>query len=101
MIPDKLSKRDDRAILRAYRSGILTQFPNPQRQNCPGRDTLRMIATKRISMRDPVLDHVSQCSPCFAELTETRRLLRRQKVLWASGTAVAALVLVAVLAGLL
>jgi hypothetical protein len=100
MTPDKLSKLDDRAILRAYKSGILTQFPNPKRQNCPGRDTLRMIATKRISMRDPAIDHVSQCSPCFAELTEIRQLLRRQKLLWASGAAVAAIVLAAVLAGL-
>ena len=96
MIGDQLSKQEDRVLHRALESVVRTQFPNPRRNECPGPQALRAIATKRISMRDPALAHVGKCSPCFSELMDMRRAIHRRNVLWKAGSAVAAvLVLVA------
>jgi hypothetical protein len=79
MTDDRMSKRTDRSLNRAFESVVLTQFPNPERNDCPGIGTLRQIAKKRISMRDPVIAHVGKCSPCFADLGRIRRTARRNK----------------------
>lgn len=95
---NKLSRREDRALLRALREVVLTQYPNPERNGCPGTAVLEAIATKRISMLDPAHEHVGSCSPCFKELTDLQRTLhRRNALLWAVATAGAALVVFAVL----
>jgi len=96
---DHLSKRDDRTLHQTLESVVLTQFPNPERKGCPGTAVLRTIAKKRISMQDPALDHAGRCSPCFAELTEIRSSIHKQNVFWITGTAAAAVVLLAVLLG--
>ena len=94
---DKLSRREDRALLKALRAVVLTRFPNPDRKDCPGTPILQAIATKRISMFDPAHEHVAGCSPCFKELTEMRRALQRRKILvWAMGTTGTAIVIFAV-----
>jgi hypothetical protein len=99
MMGDHLSKREDRTLHRTMESVILTQFPNPERKDCPGTPVLLTIAKKRISMTDPALDHAGRCSPCFAELTNIRRAIRKQNVAWITGTAAAAVILLAVLLG--
>jgi hypothetical protein len=99
MMGDHLSKREDRTLHRTMESVILTQFPNPERKDCPGTPVLRTIAKKRISMKDPALDHTGRCSPCFTELTDIRRAIRKQYVAWITGTAAAAVLLIATLLG--
>jgi hypothetical protein len=94
MMRDKLSKREDRALHRALASVVLTQYPNPERKNCPGTPVLRAIATKSIPMRNPAHEHVGACSPCFSELTDIRRTLHRRN-LWAMGTTAAAVLILA------
>src|SRR5881296_2308545 len=97
MMRDKLSRREDRALLRALRELARTRFPNPDRKNCPGTPVLHAIATKRISMWDPAHEHVARCSPCFKELMEMRRTLERRKIfLWAIGTTATAIVVLGV-----
>jgi hypothetical protein len=97
MMRDKLSRREDRALLKALRAVVLTQFPNPDRKDCPGTPILHAIATKRISMFDSAHEHVGSCSPCFKELSEIRRALQRRKIfLWAMGTTGTAIVVLAV-----
>jgi hypothetical protein len=59
---------------------------------------LRQILKKRISMRDPAVDHVGSCSPCFSELTEMRQALDRRNLVWAMGTAGAAVLVLAIVA---
>jgi hypothetical protein len=93
MMPNKLSKRQDKALHKALASVVLTQFPNPERTDCPGAEVLRAIATKTISMRDPAIEHVGQCSPCFAELTQMRQALHRRKVVSATGTGATVIIL--------
>jgi hypothetical protein len=99
MMRDKLSKREDRVLHQALASVVLTRFPNPQRKDCPGPSVLRAIATKSIPMRDPVHDHVGSCSPCFSELTEMRQALYRRNLMWAMGTAGAAVLVLVVFVG--
>ena len=97
MMRDKLSRREDRALLKALRELTRTRFPNPDRKNCPGTPVLHAIAMKRISMLDSAHEHVARCSPCFNELMEIRRTLQRRKiVLWAMGTTGTAIVALAV-----
>src|SRR6266446_5696241 len=75
MSEDHLSNRQIRALERAMARVVMTQFPNPERKGCPGATVLRAIATKRICMRDPAIEHVGRCSPCFRELTAMRRAI--------------------------
>jgi hypothetical protein len=97
MTRDRLSKREDRRLHQALASVVLTQFPNPERKDCPGTPVLRAIATKTIPMRDPVHEHVGSCSPCFSELTEIREAVHRRNVMWTLRAAGAAGVALAVL----
>jgi hypothetical protein len=97
MMRDKLSKREDRALLRALREVVLTHYPNPERKECPGTAVIRAIATKHISMLDPAHEHVGSCSPCFKELTEMRQSLHRRNIfVWTMATTGAAIVILAV-----
>src|SRR2546426_7763762 len=59
MMRDKLSRREDRALLKALRELTRTRFPNPDRKNCPGTPVLHAIATKRVSMLDSAQDRKS------------------------------------------
>ena len=97
MIGDQLSKQEDRELHRALESVVRTQFPNPRRNDCPGIETLRTIAQKRISMRDPAIDHVGHCSPCFSELTDIRQAIRRRNLQWKAGGVAAAVLVLALL----
>jgi hypothetical protein len=87
MSEEKLSRRQDRMLLKGLESVVLTQFPNPERKGCPGTDVLRLIARKKLPMRDPVHEHVGECSPCFRELLEMRAAIRRKRTLTAGGAA--------------
>jgi len=98
MTRDRLSKREDRALHQALASVVLTQFPNPQRKDCPETSVLRAIAKKSIPMHDPAHEHVGNCSPCFSELTEIRAALSRRRLMWSMGTASAAVVVLAFVA---
>jgi hypothetical protein len=97
MTRDTLSKREDRALHQALASVVLTQFPNPQRKDCPETSVLLAIAKKHIPMRDPAHEHVGSCSPCFSELTEIRDALHRRNMMWAMGTAGTTVLVLAVL----
>src|SRR5437870_13867151 len=93
MSEDHLSNRQIRALERAMARVVMTQFPNPERKGCPAVRVLRAIATKRISMRDPAIEHVGRCSPCFRELTAMRRAIFSRKVQWLVGAAIAVAIL--------
>src|SRR5688572_10789115 len=96
---ERLSKREYRELHRALESVVLTRFPNPERKDCPGLDTLRAIAQKKLPMRHPSGDHVTRCSPCFSELLEIRKTLRQRRVVWSLATAAASILILTVLLG--
>lgn len=66
---DRLSRRQERKLLKAGRRVFATEFPNPDRIGCPSADTLRAMAVSRPvpgSTTFPV-EHLTVCSPCFCE----------------------------------
>ena len=48
--------------------------PNPHRIGCPGEETLERFASnpKLFEMRDPLFEHLANCSPCFRFVRERR-----------------------------
>ncbi len=56
-----------------------TGFPNPRRVGCPASTELHAMVDTVPHFEFPgILDHLSCCSPCFAEY---KRLLRKGRVL--------------------
>jgi hypothetical protein len=75
-----------------------TAFPNPTREGCPSRSSLRAMAyrDRRLTLKDLPVSHVVSCSNCFQEYTRFRRmsiLVRGIKI-----TAAAVVILAAALA---
>jgi len=73
-----------------------TSFPNPAREGCPGRSSLRAMAYRdqQLNLNDLPVSHVVSCSPCFREYVHFRRmsvLLRGIQVTAASLVALAVL----------
>jgi len=80
--------------------GISQEFPNPNRQGCPSLDVLKSIASHRmpLAQAEKFLDHITSCSPCYADISRLREAerLRRTRSL----VAVAACILFVALAAL-
>jgi hypothetical protein len=55
---------------------LLEAFPNPERKGCPDEKTLRAFAEDRLPPGNPVLQHVSSCSECYAEYRHYRQDLK-------------------------
>ena len=90
------SVEDEKRILDALGRGLLREFPNPERSECPGSDVLKRIASRTMPLTESEkwLDHLGSCSPCyrdFSELRTVREVQRRRTLL-----AIAASILVAV-----
>src|SRR5437879_1561662 len=98
MASERLSKKEDRALHSALASVVLTAFPNLERKDCPGRETLLAIARKKLPMRDPAGHHVTRCSPCFSELRGIQSHIRRQRTVWLTAAAAAVLIAVTMVA---
>src|SRR4051795_7641951 len=98
MAEEHLSPEEERKILDLLEKSALADYPNPDRVGCPGTAFLRRLAYNRESI--PVghrgLDHLTHCSPCFAEFVEFRTQARRRKLLMRSAAALAAIVVAAV-----
>ena len=73
--------RPNEDLLRILRQTSLKGFPNPERKGCPGTEVLKTLALhpEQISATDPMIEHVTQCSPCFEEMTRHREMARTEK----------------------
>lgn len=70
------------AAARVFRAG----FPNPERSGCPDKEALHSVArkTRDAAESEGVLEHLTCCSPCFAEyehLLRKDRLSKNMKIL--------------------
>ena len=76
---EKLPPRLEAQLLAAAARILRTGFPKAERTGCPPREALQALARKAASDVESqnVVDHLTWCSPCFAEY---ERLLRREKV---------------------
>ncbi len=64
-------------IAAAVRQTILNEFPNPNRIGCPGSEKLREVAARRTIVEDDHWQHITHCSPCYAEYLEVKEQNRR------------------------
>jgi hypothetical protein len=77
-----LSRREDKKLVKALQAAAYHDYPNPARIGCPKDiDVLKALAAKSLHVTDPVIQHVAECSPCFREVMELRRELKRLHVL--------------------
>ena len=62
---------------------VLSAYPNPNREGCPGSDAIHLLAIRASKLDllegDAQWEHVSHCSPCYAEYLEVRDAIRRAK----------------------
>lgn len=76
------------------RRSLREQFPNPQREGCPGRALLAQLAVGHMPLKqaEPWLDHFSRCSPCFRDFEELQAEVRsRRRWMWGVAAAAAAI----------
>ncbi len=67
--------------------------PNPDRIDCPGAETLKGLASKKLSIRHPARKHIVRCSPCWQEFRAFEAEARRTRSLFVVGS-IAALLLI-------
>src|SRR5207244_10411557 len=74
----KVTRRDERRLLKIATEAVKSDFPNPERFGCPGSVALKAIARHDVSFSgaEDVVDHIATCAPCFAEYTGYRRRRR-------------------------
>jgi len=84
----RVRRRDERLLIRLAVQAIHSDFLNPDRLGCLGRDTLEAIVKRGLSIPevDDAIDHIATCAPCFDEYTNCRR---RQRHRFAGRVAVA------------
>jgi hypothetical protein len=63
---------DEKRFLKVLSRGLREQFPNPTRSGCPPADVLKRIAGHEmpLSEAEKWLDHLTSCSPCYADFCE-------------------------------
>jgi hypothetical protein len=77
--PEHKWNRVQKKIQRA----ILTSYPNPNRDGCPGAEGLFDLARRAAELGtlegDDGWEHVTHCSPCYKEYLEARDQWRKLK----------------------
>jgi hypothetical protein len=65
-----MSRNDDN---KPIENVLLHANPNPEREGCPSREELIGLALRVREASDPLWNHVSGCSPCFADVLDLQR----------------------------
>ena len=74
--PEEKSRR----LQRVLQAAVLSNYPNPKRIGCPGRAALEQLAKMpdRIEALETAgWEHVTHCSPCYAEYLQIIEPLMR------------------------
>ena len=74
MVREESPELTQEEIFRRMEQSALRVHPNPTRRGCPDVETLEAFARnpKSFAMRDPIFEHLAQCSPCFQFVQERR-----------------------------
>ncbi|MGI9071786.1 MAG: hypothetical protein ACR2JB_10855 [Bryobacteraceae bacterium] len=84
-------------LQRRLQEEILSNYPNPERKDCPGEAVLKTLASRPVdeSMEgDPNWQHVTHCSECYREFlgfqsaTTQRNKVRKEALRWGFAGAV-------------
>jgi hypothetical protein len=68
-------------LQKAVREEILNSYPNPERVGCPVSAMIREVAFREELTKDPAWEHITHCSPCYAEFLKFKeewRVARRE-----------------------
>jgi hypothetical protein len=70
-------------VQKKIQNAILTSYPNPNREGCPGTAGVLELAKRAAEMGtlegDEDWEHVTHCSPCYQEYLDARDQIRRSK----------------------
>jgi hypothetical protein len=70
-------------VQKKIQQSILTSYPNPNRDGCPGGQALHDLARRAAAIGnlegDEQWEHVTHCSPCYREYLDAREQLRKKK----------------------
>jgi hypothetical protein len=86
-------------LQKEIQQSILRDYPNPNREGCPGDAAVRQVASRTELQKDELWQHITHCSPCYAEFLryksevragEGHRLHTRRRALIAAGVTVVA-----------
>lgn len=94
---DRMSRKEERELLKLGRRVFGDNFPNPERAGCPPAEVLRAMAFRHKQAppgADPS-DHLTVCSPCFREYTRYRQQARQQAFI-RSALLAAAVIIIAI-----
>ena len=62
---------------------ILTSYPNPNREGCPGAKAIMELAKRAADFSelegDKDWEHATHCSPCYKEYLDAREKVRQRK----------------------
>lgn len=63
----------------AVQEAILRDYPNPERKGCPDSARVREVAWRDELIKDAVWQHITHCSPCYAEFLEFKEEWRQSR----------------------
>ena len=66
-------------LRKAVRDAILTNYPNPDRVGCPENKMIREVAFREELTKDEVWEHITHCSPCYAEVLKFKEEWRASR----------------------
>lgn len=66
-------------ISRAIQESILKNYPNPERRGCSGDEVVRTVAARTELQPDEAWEHITHCSPCYAEFLAYKERLRQAR----------------------
>ena len=93
-----LSKDEEKELREVLKETYLEGHPNPERQDCPGSDVLKAIASGKLTLEEsePWIHHFTRCSPCTREFAEFRKEYKTRRLQLVAGLAAGVLVLASI-----
>lgn len=77
----ELTRKQERMLLKLAVETSRTGHPNESREGCPGRATLNAVVNQSLAADKlgEAVDHIANCSPCFAEYERIRFFFRARR----------------------
>ena len=66
-------------LRKALQAAILKDYPNPDRVGCPADAMVREVAFREELTKDEVWEHITHCSPCYAEFLKFKQEWRESR----------------------
>ena len=64
-------------LRQTVQDAILNDYPNPNRVGCPESAIIREVASREELTKDEAWEHITHCSPCYAEFLRFKEKSRQ------------------------